>query len=136
MAHSRAHSLRTRAFGRKKFDLNLRAYRQICNHKQAHTDVANVDPKCFNRARFGKYTDGGVEQLTFLSAPVLLEIASEKHWQKHEDKVAPGGGRAEITKGSVFARSRTYDQRLEIQHSVSHLRNAQRKTVEIPITTE
>jgi hypothetical protein len=102
MAHSRAHSHQACASGRKKFDLNLRAQRQICHRKQAHTDIANIDPKCFNAARFGEYTDRGVEQLTFSSPPVLLEIASEKHWQKHEDKVAHGGSRTEITKGSVL----------------------------------
>jgi hypothetical protein len=102
MAHSRAHSYEARASGRKKFDLNLRTYRQICDRKEAHTDLANIDPKGFNATRFGEYMDRGVEQLTFSSAPVLPEIASEKHWQKHEDKVAHAGIRTEITKGSVL----------------------------------
>src|ERR1700680_4681545 len=85
--------------GRKKFDLNLGIYRQICDRKQGHADITNIYAERFNAARLSEYTDRSIEQLPSSSAPVLIEVAFEKHWRKGtEDRVARRRSRTKITK--------------------------------------
>ena len=82
MAYSSPKSRSFCGSGRKKFDLNLRIHRQIGDGKQGHADIADIDTKRFNAAGLGEYADRSIEQLAPSSAPVLIEVASEKHWRK------------------------------------------------------
>jgi hypothetical protein len=82
MAYSSPNSRPLRGSGQKQFDFNLRTYKQICNRKQGHADVANIYSERFNIPGFGEHTDRGIEQLASLATPVLAEVSSEKHWRR------------------------------------------------------
>jgi hypothetical protein len=99
MAYSSPKSRSLCGSGRKKLDLNLRTYRQICDGKQGHADITDIDTKCFKAAGLGEYAHRSIEQLTPSPAPVLIEVAFEKHWRKGtEDRVARRRSRTKITK--------------------------------------
>jgi hypothetical protein len=67
------------ASGRKKFNLNLRSQGQICESKQAHTDIAEIDAKSIHVDRSGEYVHGGIQQLAFLAPAVSFEVTLENH---------------------------------------------------------
>jgi hypothetical protein len=63
----------------KKFNLNLGPQGQICESKQAHPDVAEIDAKSIHVGRSSEYLHGGVQQLTVPATPVWFGVASENH---------------------------------------------------------
>ncbi len=88
MANSPTNLNQRLASGRKEFDLNLGPQGQICNGKEAHADLAEIDAKSIYVGRSSEYLHGGVQQLALPAAPVLFEVASENHPYTSEDKVA------------------------------------------------
>ena len=85
--------------GRKELDLNLRAHRQICQRKQAHAHLAEINTDGVHAGRIAENLYRGVEQLAFLATPVWLETALENHPHTLEDKVAQRSSRAKVTEG-------------------------------------
>jgi hypothetical protein len=79
MTNRPGNSHRFRASWWKKFRLNLRAQGQICDRKQTHADIADIDPYGVKAARSGEHLHRSVQQLTFPATPVWLEEAREDH---------------------------------------------------------
>jgi hypothetical protein len=79
MANSPTNSNPFQAAGRKKFNLNLRSQRQTRDGKQAHSDIAEIDPQSMYVGGSGEYLHGGVQQLALPATPVLFGFAFENH---------------------------------------------------------
>ena len=82
---------------RKKLDLNLRTQGQICQGKQAHAYVAEIDSESIHVGRTAEYLHRGVKDLSFLPTPVWLRAKLENHPHTLEDKVAQRSSRAKVT---------------------------------------
>jgi len=85
--------------GWEELDLNLRPHRQICQGKQAHAHIAEINTDGIYTDRIAENLYRGVKQLAFLATPVWLETALENHPHTLEDKVAQRSSRAKVTKG-------------------------------------
>jgi hypothetical protein len=97
MANNPRNSNKFCASGREKFDLNLRPHGQICDGKQAHADIAEIDANSIHVVRLGEYLHGSVQQLAFPASPVWFEAEVENHLSTSEDKLAQRSPRAKIT---------------------------------------
>jgi hypothetical protein len=93
MANNPRNSNKFCASGREKFDLNLRPHGQICDGKQAHADIAEIDANSIHVVRLGEYLHGSVQQLAFPASPVWFEAEVENHLSTSEDKLDPHGQR-------------------------------------------
>jgi hypothetical protein len=63
MADSSGNSHPFLGLGRKKFNLDFRAQVQICNRKQAHAAVAEIDTQSVNPARPSEYLHRRVQPM-------------------------------------------------------------------------
>ena len=62
--------------GLTKLKLNLRAYGKICDAKQTHADVAEIDPESVHVKRLRKDLYGSVHHLAWPAAPIF-EVSFE-----------------------------------------------------------
>jgi hypothetical protein len=90
MANNPRNSNQLRALGREKFDLNLRPQGQICEGKQAHAEIAEIDAKGIDLGELGEYLHARVEQLTFPAAPLWF-AAFENHRCIQTSAAIPAG---------------------------------------------
>lgn len=100
MANNPRNSNRLRASGREKFDANLGPYGKICDGKQAHAGIAEIDAQSIHLDRPGENLHAGVQQLAFPPSPVWFEAALENH-PVHRS----GQGSAAIPAGKDYERS-------------------------------
>jgi hypothetical protein len=97
MANNPANSNKVCAPGREKFDLDLGSQGQVCDGKQAHADITEIDAKSIYLDRLGEYLHAGVQQLAFSPSPIWFEAAFENHPFTGDDKVAQPSPQAKIT---------------------------------------
>jgi hypothetical protein len=65
--------------GWKKLDLNLRPHGQVCQGKDAHAYVAEIDSEGIHVKRTVEYLHGSVKQLAFSTTPIWFKSTLENH---------------------------------------------------------